>query len=90
MIHAKNYEKLYQLVKVTSKILLVPFSGHSVYMCCCNFCKAAASERNSPRRWVSERPGTPRTRREVQCRSRSEGNWGNTCNCTVPLAFNKV
>jgi len=27
MIHAKNYEKLYKLVKVTSKILLVPFSG---------------------------------------------------------------
>jgi len=29
MIHAKNYEKLSKFVKVTAKILSVPFSGHS-------------------------------------------------------------
>jgi len=30
MIHAKNYEKLSKFVKVTAKILSVPFSGHGV------------------------------------------------------------
>jgi len=30
MIYAKNYEKLSKFVKVAAKILLVPFSGHSV------------------------------------------------------------
>jgi len=29
MIHAKNYEKLSKFVKVTAKILSVPFSGHN-------------------------------------------------------------
>jgi len=30
MIRANNYEKLAKFVKVTAKILSVPFSGHGV------------------------------------------------------------
>jgi len=30
MIRAKNYDKLSKFVKVTAKILSVPFSGHGV------------------------------------------------------------
>jgi len=30
IIHAKNYEKLSKFVKVTAKIVSVPFSGHGV------------------------------------------------------------
>jgi len=32
MIHAKNYEKLSKFVKVTAKILSVPFLGDMVHI----------------------------------------------------------